>query len=169
MKKLLWCVLFLGLACLMFAQEEEPPRKPEGKQWWEPISAGIGIEANNNNPHGAAFGGTLALDYRFFHSFAADLRGGYSSNFGSSNTFEFAAAAYFVVPYRKADFFLYSGIGMSSIFFTDETDTKLLLVGGGGVRVPMKIFHMIDYIEGSVRFGMPFLWGVGVMAGKRWQ
>jgi hypothetical protein len=148
---------------------EETPRKPESKHWWEPFSAGLGIEANNNNPHGAALGGTLSLDYRFFRFFAAGLRGGLSSNFGYSNTFELAGTVNLVVPYKKLDFFLYGGIGMSSIFADETGESKLLLEGGGGVRVPIKIGPIVDYIEGSARFGTPFLWGAGVMVGKSFK
>jgi hypothetical protein len=167
MKYFLLCVLLLALAWTAFAQEDEggAVTVPEGKH----LAASLGLEGNNNNPHGAALGFTYALDYRLHRYFAAGLRGGFSANFSRSNTVETAAAAYFVIPYETLDFFLYGGIGVSGIFTYETSMAKILLEGGGGVRVPLEIFHIIDYIEGSVRFGYPFLWGAGVMVGKRFQ
>jgi hypothetical protein len=127
-----------------------------------PIAVGVGIEANNNSPHGVAYGGLIAADYRLYKHFALGIKSEFSSNFKTHNTFDVAALARFVWPFKGVDLFLQGGIGMSDIIFYEGNKVVFLWEGAAGVRVPLKKW----YIEPSARYGSPFIWGAGIKFGR---
>ena len=134
---------------------------PAGK----PFAVGAGIEANNNNPNGAAFGGVIGADYRPFRFFSVGLKGGFSSNFGKSNTVEAAVTASFVLRAWRLDFIARGAAGMGYVITHEKSGAALLYEGGLGVRTRLKGVN----IEPYVRAGSPFLWGAGVMFGKSFR
>ncbi|MDR0684843.1 MAG: hypothetical protein LBF83_06920 [Spirochaetaceae bacterium] len=134
---------------------------PAGKLF----TVGAGVEANNNNPNGAAFGGVIGADFRPFRFFTVGLKGGFSSNFGKSNTVEAAATAAFVLRAWRLDFIVRGAAGVGYVITYENSEAAFLYEGGLGVRIRMKGF----YTEPYVRLGSPFLWGAGVMFGKSFR
>ena len=130
-----------------------------------PVSVSAGLEANNNNPNGSAFGGVIGADYRPFRFFAVGMKGGFSSNFGKSNTVEAAATAAFVLSARRLDFIVRGAAGVGYVITYENSEAAFLYEGGLGVRVRLKGF----YVEPYVRAGSPFLWGAGVVFGKSFR
>jgi hypothetical protein len=147
------------------AEREPTPQRSAAKRWWEPISVGAGLEANNNNPKGMAYGALVSVGYRLFRFFALGVKGEFNSNFGTSNTIEAAAWARFVFPIKRLELFAQGSAGISSIIIYGDTETRFLYEGGAGVRIPIKKF----YLEPFARFGLPFLWGAGVVFGYSWK
>jgi hypothetical protein len=126
-----------------------------------PLSLSAGLEANNNHRKGIALGAQVQADYRIFRFLAAGVRGGFSSNFGFSNTVEGEGFIRVILPMWGLEFFVQGGGGVSWIMIYEGNTTVPLFGGGTGVRIPLGPI----YLEPAARFGKPFLWGAGVNVG----
>jgi hypothetical protein len=125
------------------------------------LSAGFGIEANNNNRSGAAFGPVVALDWQPVRLIVAGVRGSFSANFGFSNTLEAEGFVRLILPLKNVDLFLQGGAGLSQIFIYEGNSAHFLYGGGAGARIWLGRF----YVEPQFRMGFPFLWSAGVTGG----
>jgi hypothetical protein len=129
-----------------------------------PLSVGLGLEANNNHRNGVAYGVQASIDYRLWRFLALGARGGFSSNFGFSNTVEGEGFLRLILPLRGVDLFVQGGAGVSVMFIYEGNMPGTLFSGGVGARISL---GRSFYIEPAARFGVPFLWGAGISAGYR--
>jgi hypothetical protein len=141
------------------------------------VTAGLGVEVNNNNPSGTAMGFWAAADAWFFPKLprlALGMRFEFSSNFGVSNTLEGAFFARWAlwrphavfwiagVDGRPLELFIHAGAGFSAIWRWKQDYVLPLFEGGAGLRIPLA---KRGYVEITGRGGYPFLWGAGLSGG----
>jgi hypothetical protein len=123
---------------------------------------GLGIEGNANTREGAAFGGNLTTGLDLDHQFSLGLRIAFSSNMDTITTLEPSVFFRYYIPLIFTGLFLQAEMG-TAIFFEDNNSYPAFLAGlTFGWRYNVRNEW---YIEPSVRFGYPFAWGVGILAG----
>ena len=108
-----------------------------------------------------AGGSVLSIDYNFSRSLSAGLTLTASSNF--TNIMVLEPAALIRWNFFKS-FFVQADAGV--FYLMDEYGEKTMFLGGlrAGFR---KSFGTLFYLEPYGRFGYPFMFGAGVMAGVR--
>jgi hypothetical protein len=149
-KTIVPALLFLLCAALLTAQES-------GK--WTVI---LGPEWNMNSRENFAAGAVLGLDYTINELFAAGLKGAMSYNFDGIAVAEPAGFfRWYFLDTGQGRFFVQGDLGASLIF--EDSTTNPLFAGGlaAGYRLPLNRI----YLEPSGRFGYPFAFGLGLMAG----
>jgi len=157
-------VLFIASGQSVFAQEEANVNE---------MAAGLGVEWNMNSRENFAGAVVFSYDYSltpitfieggsYMLNFAAGINAAMSSNF--SNTTVIETAAFFRWYFLGAGFrgpFAQGELGFSHI---NEDDISFESFMGGlraGLRVPLGSF----YIEPFGRFGYPYVFGIGAIAG----
>jgi len=126
------------------------------------VFAGLGVEGNANTREGAAIGGNLSLGVNLDSQFSLGLKTAFSSNIDTITTLEQAAFFRYYVPVKLNGLFAQVELG-ASIFFEDGNSYPAFL---GGVAFGWRCNVFQDwYIEPAVRFGYPFIWGLGLLAG----
>lgn len=140
------------------------------------LTIGIGPEFNMNSNENFAAGFIFCIDYKLpvpIIQLAAGLNFGFSSNFNGINVFEAAGLfRWYFLGIDFAGWFAQVDIGASMIFLRedleleDPTDDYKLMTGlRVGFRLPL---NSALYIEPYGRLGIPFAYGVGILAGVRY-
>jgi outer membrane protein OmpA-like peptidoglycan-associated protein len=130
------------------------------------VFAGLGAEANAETREGFAAGGGLTLGFDINESFAAGVKGFFSSNFDTVSTLETAAFFRWYLPLPVKGFFIQADLGGSFIFEDGENYPVFL----GGLSAGWRyVFKNNLYIEAAVRGGYPFVWGAGLSVGYRFN
>ena len=153
MKRILvLCLLFGGLYSLF----------PQGSPKFD---IGIGPEFNMNSRKNFAAGGILTFDYNFGAAFALGFTATASYNFAGFTVIEPAAMfRWYFIGAGKGSFFVQADLGVSIIL--EDGDASAMFLGGlrAGFRLPL---GSLFYMEPYGRFGYPFMFGIGVLAGVR--
>jgi len=154
---ILICLIFL-LSQVVFAQESAQ----------NVISIGIGPEFNMNSRENFAGGFVVSIDYKLPISaiqLAAGLTMTTSFNFSDALSFEVTGMVrWYFLRIKNLNFFAQADAGMHLIV---ENNISVVLIEGGlraGLRMPI---GDLFYIEPYGRFGYPYAWGMGVLAGVR--
>ena len=152
MKKLSVVLLFLVFGPAVFAQDNK-------------IDAGLGPEWNMNSPHNFAAGAVLNFNYNLPGDFAVGFNLGASTNFFGVKVIE-AGALLRNYVLRGDHSGLFLQIDAGTFIIHEDGDVIYLIELGvrGGYR-----FHLgsLFYVDPYIRFGYPFAFGIGVMAGFR--
>jgi hypothetical protein len=124
--------------------------------------AGLGVEGNANAREGAAIGGNLSLGVNLNSQFSLGIKTVFSSDTGAVSTLEPAAFFRYYLPLKINGFFAQAELG-ASFFFEDGNSYPAFQ---GGLSFGWRYNFVKNwYIEPAVRFGYPFVWGAGVLAG----
>jgi len=149
------------------------------------FAIGLGPEWNMNSRNYSAVGFSLGFDFNLSVAFAAGLTVTASSDFSGSDfsTIDFSSSDFFSSGFsdtivieptalfrwyflgkRHTGFFAQVDAGAYLIFEND--DFIPFILGGlrGGCRLPL---GSMFYAEPYVRFGYPFIFGIGAIAGLR--
>ena len=154
----------LAIASAAFAQQAaaQQAAAQQAAAQEQKMAVGAGPEWNMNS--GENFAGALALgfDCRLpTEAFAAGITVAVSYNFDKAAVLEPAAMLRY---YFLGGFFAQMDIGVTVIM--EDGETTPLFLGGvrAGYRLPLgKMF----YVEPYGRFGYPFMFGIGALAGIR--
>jgi hypothetical protein len=143
------------------------------------LSVGLGAEANMNTREGAAFGGSIGVEYGISDAWAAGVRFTVSHNFDDTLTLAPSAFArlyvFQLIPLTKVSdaanallggVFAQAGAGASMVR-QDNYNTAAQILGEFAAGWRFRSGNM--YAEPYVRFGVPFLWAAGVNAGYRFN
>lgn len=156
MKNIVYCVILS--ICFLFAAS--------GLYALSGVFVGLGIEGNANTREGFAFGGGLSGGVDLDHQFSLGLKTAFSSNMDTVTTLESAAFFRYYLPFKFSGLFAQAELG-AAVFFEDGENYPALLAGlAFGWRYN---FGKNWYIEPSIRGGYPFAWGVGLLAGMRFD
>jgi len=182
-------IIVMMVGQIVFSQEEENEISEEtleiqeivfepmpGRPVLEGLSVGLGPEFNMNSNENFAAGFIFCIDYKLpvpIIQLAAGLNFGFSSNFNGINVFEAAGLfRWYFLGIDFAGWFAQVDIGASMIFLRedleleDPTDDYKLMTGlRVGFRLPL---NSALYIEPYGRLGIPFAYGVGILAGVRY-
>jgi hypothetical protein len=124
--------------------------------------AGLGVECNANTREGAAIGGNLSLGVNLDHQFSLGIKTTFSSNIDTVTTLEPAVFFRYYLPFSFSGIFAQAELGAS--FFSEDNNSYPAFLGGLTFGWSYKVRNEW-YIEPSIRFGYPFAWGVGILAG----
>ena len=153
MKRLTLLLLLIFAVCAnVFSQEKK-------------LAVGAGPEWNMNSRENFAAGAVLGFDYNLPRSFAAGLTFSASSNFTGITVLEPAAMfRWYFLGTENTGFFAQADAGACLVLEDGET-TALFLCGlRAGFRLPL---GSMFYVEPFGRFGYPFMFGIGALAGIR--
>ena len=152
MKKLPVVLLFLTFGTAVFAQDTK-------------IDAGLGPEWNMNSPHNFAGGVLLNFNYNLPNDFAVGINLGASTNFFGVFVIEAGALLRsYVLRADHCGLFLQIDAGIFIIHQDGDIIPLVELGARGGFRFCL---GSLFYLDPYIRFGYPFAFGVGVMAGFR--
>jgi hypothetical protein len=157
-KLLLVLVLCIPVSGLVHGQDADTSGTDSGGSW----SAGLGADVNLNTREGVALGGSVSVDYGITARIAAGVTAVFSGNFGDIFTAEPAVFfRWYALQIGGMPLFAQGDIGCSII--TEGADAMPAFLGAvrAGIRIPVKNF----YVEPYVRFGFPFIWGIGALCG----
>jgi hypothetical protein len=133
------------------------------------LSAALGAEVNGNSRNSVAAAGVLSLGLDLNRHFTVGLKTAFSHNFDKTGVLDIAGTFRYNLPplFGISGFFVRAEIG-SSIIFEDGASYPAFL---GGLGAGWKFFPggRDLFLEPSVRFGYPFIWGVGFSAGWRFN
>jgi len=124
--------------------------------------AGLGAEVNANSRDGAALGGGLFAGLDINRQFSFGIKAAVSNNFGAITSLETAGFFRYYLPFKFSGLFAQAELG-AVIFFENGKSYPAVL--GGAVFGWRYNFVKDWYIEPYVRFGYPFIWGAGFLAG----
>ncbi|MDR0455897.1 MAG: hypothetical protein LBH20_04335 [Treponema sp.] len=128
--------------------------------------AGLGVETNANTREGAALGGGLSFAVDLNRQFSLGLKAAISANLDTIMTLEPAALVRYYIPFKLSGFFAQAELG-AAIFFEDGESYPAFL---GGLALGWRFNAGKNwYLEPSVRGGYPFVWGIGLQAGLRFD
>ena len=162
------CVIFLLFSQAGFAQDEAQYEAQDEAQ--KVISVGIGPEINTNARANFAGGLSLSIDFQLPVSaaqLAAGLVVGGSYNFTDTIVLETTGMfRWYFLGVNHTGFFAQVDLGLHLIM--EQNVTVPGFEGGlrAGFRMPL---GEAFYIEPYGRFGYPYFWGVGILAGMRFQ
>jgi hypothetical protein len=131
---------------------------------------GLGLDLNANAREGVALGGGLSFGLDLNDIFSAGAKAVLSSDMDTVTTLE--TAAFFRYYFTR---FLPLPVG--SLFAQAETGASFFFENGegypafyGGLTAGWR-YNMLEkfYLEPSLRVGYPFIWGVGLSAGFRYD
>jgi len=131
------------------------------------IALGAGPEWNMNSRKNFAGGAVLGFDYNLPKSFAAGLGFGINYNFSNVVVIEPAAMfRWYFLGKGHTGFFAQADIG--AFFLQEDGEVYTYFLGGlrGGYRFQLKKSF---YIEPYGRLGYPFAFGIGALAGYKFQ
>jgi hypothetical protein len=132
------------------------------------FSAALGAEINGNSRESFAAGGNLAFGLELNQHFTAGLKIAFNHNFNETGDLEAGGLFRYYLPtlFNISGFFAQAEIG-TSILFEDGQSYPAFLIGiGAGYRFfPAEKF----FVEPAFRFGYPFIWGIGISAGLRFD
>ena len=124
--------------------------------------AGLGVEGNANAREGAAIGANLSLGVNLNSQFSLGIKTVFSSDIDAVTTLEPAAFFRYYLPFKFSGLFAQAELG-ASFFFEDG---KSYPAFQGGLSLGWRYYFIKNwYIEPAVRFGYPFVWGAGIIAG----
>jgi hypothetical protein len=169
MKKHVFLSVMLAICCSAFAAAQGAMR----------LSVGLGAEGNMNTRENAAFGGSFTVDYGITDAWAAGIKFTASHNFGSTLVLD---------PTAFGRLYLFKLISLAKVSDTGKTllGGVYAQVGVGASVVQQKGYDIAPlvtgeaaigwrftfgdwYVEPYARFGVPFIWGVGVSGGYRFN
>ena len=132
----------------------------------EGFFAGLSTEINANSPRGPGISGGITLGLDWHQHGALGLKTAYNPNLFVSGALEsLALVRYYLAPGCMGPF-AQAEAGLIYIFAIDED----YLVFNGGLTTGWRFsFGANGYMEPALRVGYPFLWGLGVTAGLRFQ
>ena len=152
-------LLVMFLFCNFFIFADETTGKTQK------AAIGIGPEWNMNARDNFAAGAVLAFDYSFGSSFAAGINVTASSNFSGITVLEPAALFCWYFPGSDhVGWFVQAEAGTYLVL--EDGDVTPMFLGGirAGLRLPL---GSLFFIEPFGRFGYPFAFGVGCLAGVK--
>jgi hypothetical protein len=124
--------------------------------------AGLGMEINANTRDGAAFGGGLSAGLDINSEFSFGVKTVISSNLDTITSLETAGLFRYYLPFKFSGLFAQAELG-TVIFFEDRNNYPAFL---GGIAFGWRYNFIKNlFIEPYVRFGFPFVWGAGFLAG----
>ena len=137
------------------------------------IFTGLGLEVNGNSREGAAMGGNLTVGLDLNEQFSLGIKTVLSGNFDTIVTLEPAAFFRYYIPTLEfSPSFSISGLfaqaELGTIIFFEQNKGYPAFLGGVALGWRYNIDE-IWYIEPSVRFGYPFIWGVSFQGGLRFK
>jgi hypothetical protein len=157
MKLRLFSIVFLiCLAGGIYAEDVTPSSSSPST-----FFIGLGPEINAHTREGVAIGGAIAGGFEFDSQFAIGLKAGFFHNMDTLTTIEPLAFFRYYLPFGGV--FVQAEAG--SVLYFEDGETYSAFSGGllAGLR-----FNFSDYyVEPALRFGYPYMWGVGVMVGYR--
>ena len=155
MKKWFGIILLLAVGLTLFSQEKKEVSKP--------MAAGLGLEWNMDARFNFAGGTSLSFDYKLPCFFAIGVIATGSTNFNGFNVIEGVVfLRNYVQRNEHSGFFLQIDVGSFIIFEDDDVIPMVEIGARAGFRIPLGSFF---YIEPYGRLGVPFAFGLGVMAG----
>lgn len=132
------------------------------------MGLGLGLEWNMNSRENFSGGIVLGFDYNLpisFKQFAAGVTFTISNNFSGITVIE--PAAMFRWYFLGSDYFgWFAQADIGAFLVVEDPENSYLFLGGvrGGFRLP---FGTKFYVEPFGRFGYPFMFGIGAMAGMK--
>ena len=153
-REVILSVLFLLIWSAAFAQDETK------------FAIGLGPEWNMNSKKNFGGGAVLAFDFNFGSSFAAGINATGSTNFSGLAVIEPAAMfRWYFLSRKHSGLFIQADAGAYFVFENDE-DYPVKFLGGlrAGFRLPLGARF---FVEPYGRFGYPFMFGFGLLAGVR--
>ncbi|MCL2094030.1 MAG: hypothetical protein FWH12_07535 [Treponema sp.] len=154
MKKLLIVLLFLIIILpAAFSQDRL-------------MSAGFGLEWNMNSHHNFAGGAVASFDYALLPYLALGLSVTGSSNFNGTSVLEPTVHGRFYVFENCWGHKFFAQYDLGAFLLMENQSTRPLLDFGfrGGMRAPLGTTF---YLEPFGRWGYPFAFSLGLMAGNR--
>lgn len=130
------------------------------------VFAGFGLDCNANTREGVALGGNLSGGVELDNQFSLGLKMALSSNMDTVTTLEPAVFFRYYLPLKLSGLFAQAELG-TAIYMEDNKSYPAFLAGlafGWRYNVGKNW-----YIEPSIRGGYPFAWGVGFLAGMRFD
>jgi hypothetical protein len=156
------------LLCAILAFAAPTVAAQEKAEWDEfPYALGAGLEMNMNTKEGWAQGYTAGLDRHLGKHLLVGLRGGMNDNLeGITGSEANLFLRLYLYKLGLGGAFTQIGYGISS-FQEDELRKKSFLMEyTAGFRF---FFFGGFYAEAYARSGYPFKWGLGLMAGHRFN
>lgn len=146
----------------LYAQDfsDLPPPPPTS------TSIGLGAEISSNSREGVAAGGVLSFGIDLNQQFALGLKASFSLDADSVSTLEPRVFARYYLPLKITGLFAQAELGAALIF----EDSKLYPAFSGGIAAGWRYYLYKNlYIEPAVRAGYPFIWGLSLTAGWRFN
>jgi len=155
--RLLCAVFVLCLTSSIYAEEVSSPSPST-----DGLFIGIGPEAAAHTRKGAAIGGVFAGGFGFGSQFAAGLKTAYFNNLDTISAVEPLAFFRYYLPVLPGSF-VQAEVGCVVYFENGENFPAF----SGGLSAGWRFSFSNYYIEPTLRFGYPHMWGAGLMAGYK--
>ncbi|MDR0320434.1 MAG: hypothetical protein LBI28_02940 [Treponema sp.] len=128
------------------------------------LNLGIGAEINSNTREGIAAGGVLFFCAEINQQFSAGGKFTFSHNFDTVITLEPQALFRYYLPLGIEGLFVQAELG-AAIFLENDNSYPAFSGGlSGGWRFEIGTNF---YFEPYLRFGYPYIWGVGFISGMK--
>ena len=123
---------------------------------------GLGPEISGHTRSGVAVGGVFSAGLAINTQFAAGVRASFFSDMDELTTLEPVAFFRYYLPLQMKGLFAQAEAG--GAFFFEQNETFISISAGisAGWRYEL---NQRFYVEPTLRFGYPFMWGAGVIAG----
>jgi len=174
MKKTILSLLIIFLACAALnAQEEtETVAEPESEFQWNshPWTLGIGVDYGMNTRENFALGYGITFErYLFCPWLALGVRGMMYTDFQTvSSTEALVTLRLWLLSFKKAFFFTQWGFGMEIYSEEDRSINAFIMDALFGCRIHLGKKSRF-YVEPYIRGGFPFVFSIGVSAGRRFD
>ena len=126
---------------------------------------GIGAEVNANTREGAALAGGVSLGVELNRYFSLGLNTSFSSNLDTIHALEPSALFRYYPPLNQPSLFVQGELGTAVFFENGKVFPAFLGAIGAGWHFKLDRW----YIEPILRFGYPFIWGLGLSVGIRFD
>jgi hypothetical protein len=127
---------------------------------------GAAAELNANSREGVATGGGLLFGLEIDNRMTAGIKTSFFTNMDTVNTMEGQALFRYYLSLPVNGVFLQAEAGVSVFFEQDEQFPAFM----GGITAGWRIFPGARwYLEPGLRLGYPFIWGVGLGGGVRFE
>jgi len=130
----------------------------------EGLFTGAGFETGAFTRRGAAIGGGLMAGYEINPQFSAGLIMALLHDLDTITTLNIQGFFRYQLPLPIDGFFAQAETGIALFFESNETFPAFSIGLAGGWRFN---FTQNWFAESLLRFGYPYMWGFGVMAGYR--
>ena len=154
-----------------FAKSTKTEQLLRKQTFYYKLGLGIGEELNKNSLEGVSLAASISFDYNISRKFSVGIKMfvSYDLNEKANNLMFFEPLAflrfYLFSPSREPGTGLFlEGLTGSSILVINS-NTKSVVNGGTGIGYRFAFEKL--YVEPELRFGYPYLFGVGINAGIR--
>ena len=161
MKKRFFAVLLLFCCLASYAQEKKGWEKSTDIK--NPLAAGLGLEWNMDSRSYFAGGAAFSFDFKLPCFFAVGFTATGSTNFSDFKSLELTGLLRNYVQWNAySGLFLQIDVGSFIIFENGDVSPMVEIGARAGFRIPL---GSVFYVEPYGRIGVPFAFGLGVMAG----